>query len=464
MIGLANLAMLVGLVSFAYAGTFARFWADDYCYSATVKSFGWLQGTLQWFLTSGNRFSTITPVALSDLFGMRAVEFLPALVLVIWVLAWVFFLAQVSRLAGKHLPALWISLVALFFVFFSVLLAPDRLQTIYWRMGTLHYTFPIPILLFNAGFILWSMRRMTREAAWVGVVSGLLALFTAGFSETFAALQAGLFFMAIALTLVFLPAGQRQRWSLAFLAPLIGTIAAMAIMLLSPSNIWRSAAAPPPDNLLLIVPYSLRYAADFLFYTVRGQLVPFIVFLLGVSALAWLAYWGDSPALPPKSAVFGIVGSLAAAYLLVVFSFAPSAYAGLQYPAGRAMMPALFIFLVGLSVSMFFLVGLLRHLVSPRLSSWGAFAMLVVLFGCSLYVLRATGIARQDVARLSTWSVRWDARDIQIRQQLAANQPDVRVQQIEVVRTIEDIGPDTSFWINACAAAVYGAHSIQANP
>jgi len=36
----------VGLAFFASAGTYSRFWADDYCYSAVVKIDGVLRGVV----------------------------------------------------------------------------------------------------------------------------------------------------------------------------------------------------------------------------------------------------------------------------------------------------------------------------------------------------------------------------------------------------------------------------------
>jgi hypothetical protein len=65
---------------------------------------------------------------------------------------------------------------------------------------------------------------------------------------------------------------------------------------------------------------------------------------------------------------------------------------------------------------------------------------------------------------MSAWAERWDTRNAQILQQLATGQTAVRVQQTDVVQTLEDIGPEPTFWINACASVFYGASSIQANP
>jgi hypothetical protein len=78
--------------------------------------------------------------------------------------------------------------------------------------------------------------------------------------------------------------------------------------------------------------------------------------------------------------------------------------------------------------------------------------------------LRAAAIPRKDIQQLSVRAARWDARNLEIQQTLAAGQTDLRVMQTDVVQGLEDIGPDANYWLNRCTADYYGAHSITANP
>ena len=139
--GSAVFTFMLGM--YAWAGTFARYWADDYCYSGTLREFGLIGGIANWYVESGNRFSTLIPVWISEWFGEAAIRWLPALILLLLVAGWFYALSGVARLARVTVRPVWIGLAALLLVYFNVLLAVDRLQSLYWRMGTLHYTLPL---------------------------------------------------------------------------------------------------------------------------------------------------------------------------------------------------------------------------------------------------------------------------------------------------------------------------------
>jgi len=90
--------------------------------------------------------------------------------------------------------------------------------------------------------------------------------------------------------------------------------------------------------------------------------------------------------------------------------------------------------------------------------------VLLLVLGLSLYPLRAARVPLADTRQQSVWAARWDARDAQIRQSRAAGVLDLVVKQVEVVRTLEDLGPNPSHWINNCASIYYGVRTITAAP
>ncbi len=462
---------LSGVYLFAYAGTYSRFWADDYCYSATVKQLGLFRGLVDWYQTSGNRLSTLAVVAFADLFGWRSIQLTTLSVLVLWLGAWAFFLFQLRRLFQWKIAVSWLMLLAVVEVYFAALLAPDRLQTIYWRMGTFHYTLPLALLLTNLGFLAagarqpgWGRSRGWR-AAWPALLSGALGLFAAGLSETFAALQTGVLLLVMIACLVFMRQGNRTRYILMLAAPLAGSLLMMALMSLAPANAWRQAVMPPPDNLLLVIPYSLRFAGDFVLYTLRGQIVPFLTYMAIIGMVALLAFPAGAFHLTLRAGLAWSAVSLLGMYILIVCSFAPSAFAGLAYPAGRALMPGAFALLAGLGGLAFLLGTAVRQVLAPILArGWAALAAPALLVLFCLYPLRAAAVAQNDIARLSVNAARWDARHMQILLEVHTGTPDVRVRQVEVVQSLEDMGPDSTRWVNSCAAGFYGARSISANP
>jgi hypothetical protein len=390
-------------------------------------------------------------------------SYLPMVLLVLLLGSWIFLLFQLRRLLGWNIGGYWLVLFALVQVYFLTLLAPDRLQTIYWRMGMLHYSLPLPLLLIQLGLVMRWAAQPQRSLTGVSAAIFLLAFFAGGNSETFAFLQFGLWSLAILAALVLMRGMRRMRISALVLAPLGGSLLALVVMFFSPQNADRLAVMPPPDNLLLIIPYTLRFVAAFIYHALRGQITPFIVFVLTIGVISFLAFRAQKPLLSLRAALRSLFLSLLVMLVLIAASIFPSVYAGLLYPAGRALMPAAFALLIGLSAAIFFAAEALRHLTISR-KSWLPAAALLLLMLVSFYPFRAASVQRYDLDRLSVWAERWDTRDQQIRQSLADGTNDVLAREIEVVWSLEDMGPNPSHWINRCAAILYGAHSITANP
>ena len=453
----------------AATGSLTRYWADDYCYSYVMQAGGFLRGPIDWYLSSGNRFSTILLVGLQDAFGPGAIRWIPGLVLLAWTAAWIAFLTQLARLFQTRLSILWALPFALAQVFFAALLAPDRLQTLYWRMGTLHYTFPLVLLLLSLALAAVQLRRDGKSIGWA-VGFFLLAFFAGGFSETYAAMQAGLYALLLACALIFARGGWKGLILRVFIPALLGAVAAMVLELLSPSNAWRQAALPPPSSLWQLIEYILRYTFDFTRDTLRGMPVPILVLVLLSACLAYTGYWRYRTTAPRMSSILlGALAGLVFGILLSSAAIAPSVYAGLEFPAGRALMPARFALLCGLASAAACLAALPRLVIAPtagRVLLVTALTALVLL-ACAFYPLHALTSLEPERRQLAAWAVRWDARDAKIRALLAAQSPapsQLLVQQVEVVQGLEDIGPDPLAWVNRCAAGYYGVHTIIANP
>jgi hypothetical protein len=466
---LGIIVFLSGLALFAYAGTYSRFWADDYCYSATIKQLGLINGLVDWYHASGNRLSTLAVVAFTDLFGWRSIQFTSLGVLALWVAAWMFFLFQLRRLFHWTIAGYSLIILSLVEVYFAALLAPDRLQTIYWRMGTFHYTLPAALLLANLGLLAsgYCMLASQRQKVWLWIspLSAFLGLFAAGLSETFAAMQAGGLALMILAAWIILRGAQRLRSIGLLAAPFLGTLIMMTIMAMAPANAWRQAVMPPPANLLLIVPFSLRFAGDYILYSLRGQIVPFLIYGGAVGLVAFLAFPTSASRLNLRVGLLGVLISLLGMYALIVCSFAPSAYAGLSYPAGRALMPACFALLAGLGATAVFIgVSARQAVASSTHHAWLEVAALVLFVLVCLYPFRAAAVVQKDIARLSITSARWDARDVQIRQSIVNGNLDVQVKQVDVVESLEDMGPNPTQWVNACVSVFYGARSVTAKP
>jgi hypothetical protein len=451
------LTLLVNLAVTAFAGRFSRLWADDYCYAAVVQRDGLIQGVHYWYQNGGNRFAAFLAVGVSEFFGQGVVSLLPALLLAGWIGAAYYALKGVVRLAGWRVSRVWLWTAAAGWVFVAVYTSPDRLQTLYWRMGLLHYSLPLVLLLIQGGLLLNAPAGLSgRRLALVTAENGLLALFSAGLSETAAAMQTSLYLLTTGWLLL-RGGADRRGWSVISIAGLVASLLAMLIMALSPANAWRQALLPPPPTPMVLVQFVVRYTLDFVLDTLRTLPLPLAVWLGLCAAMGWLLP-ANRQNQPQAVWIAGLL--LAAGLLATAAAIAPSAYAGLQYPAGRALMTARFPLLSGLGLAAAAAAIWLKGQLSSSAQRWLSVSALIILLLVGAYVLRATQLPLSEAQVLAVKAARWDARQAEILSQRAAGSQIIRVREVDVVSTLEDLTPQPEHWVNSCAADYYQVEQI----
>ena len=466
-IGAAALAisLLAGLGVFAWAGSYARLWADDFCYSAAVQEHGIISATRYWYQVGGNRFAALWGVALSDLFGPAVTAWLPGFIILIWLCAWIFFLRLINRRAGWQLNSTWIITSSLAMVFFNLLMAPHLLQSLYWRMGMLHYTLPLVLFLVLIGLLarVWPGEGSSSRP-WLTLIStGLLAFTAAGLSETYAALQSAVLLGGLVGAFIFTGSGQRAKAAVVLLPALAASLAAMLIMAMAPANAWRQSALPPPASMVELVTYTLRYALAFVRDSLATLPLPTLVFMFVFFALGWLALTGGV-VLAPRQVLYGIGLVMLVGFGLLMSSIAPSVYAGLQYPAGRALTVARFVLLCSLGLAAWLVGAGTSRLAPKKVVPLLGVLICVILFLAAAYSLRAATYPLQDGSSLRVRAERWDARHVHILAAREAGMRDLVVLETDVVSSLEDIGPHPNHWVNSCAAQYYGLNSLTALP
>jgi len=462
---LAILALFVGLVLFASNGRFVRYWADDYAYSLVSRE-GLIQGTVDWYSENGSRLSSFWFVGFIDLFGPNAVRYMPAVVLLVWIGCIYWFIQEILGLFKQHAGKVWVVLTSILLVFFSVLLMPTRLETLYWRMATLHYTIPIPLILLNAALIIRLLKKRSSvlQTAFQAILVLIIAFISGAHGEASGAFQVGVYILLIFL-LWFHDRSFKEKHNPVFLIfALLGSAAAILVMAKSPANQWRMEAMPPPDSFGDFVFYTLRYSWDFVVDSLKTQPLPNIVFMLGSAAIALVVFPRFGWSISSRSAIIGIAAAVVLTYGLIVFSVAPSVYAGTNYPAPRALMPSRFTLLTGLMAVSYFGSSLLIRL-GKRLSkehwSWVAAALLILI---SAYAVRSYPIALSEGQALAVKAELWDKQDQAIKVAKQAGQMDVIIKQYDVVDSLESLFDDPDNWLNRSAAAWYGVNSITALP
>jgi len=345
---LAGIAIFTcGLCGYIVTGLNARYVQDDYCYAAILGRQGFWEGQLRSFLEettyNGNRFSLTFFMGVSESLGRFSVGMLPGLVIILWVAGLILALSNASRCSGSLLTWIEILFLAEAVVFLTLSQAPNLAQVLYWRPGMLPYLAPLVTQAYLVAAVLGAVSRRKAPPLFLAGVT-LLALGSAGFSETAAAFQAGLCSLTVFATWLGLRVKKPAAW-VAFhssLAALGGTLAGMILLIISPAGrrmqaMHYGAAQSIPHTLL----FSLDSMSYFVKYTLYRVTVPTFFtfaffFILGLLAFPWNKLPRNAFRRPGLS--FAI--SAGVVVLLLACIMAPSAYVQGAYPELRALIGA----------------------------------------------------------------------------------------------------------------------------
>ena len=462
---LACLAFGLGLAAFAYTGTFARYWADDYCYNAVLRSDGFWKAQASFYTNISDRFSVIPLVGLSELFGEKAIRFWPAAAIVLALASLVWALKQAAVTFGWKLSFWERLLLAAAVTFFTFWQAPSLFQVLYWRTGMLTYFLPLVADVFLAGLLL-QFSRADGGRWWQLLLVFLVAFFAGGFSETTTALQG--IGLALAFGSAVLWQSRRKARRPAGLdllgAAIAGTLVATVVLILSPSAGARMTQMKGPAPLPVLFRDSFRYGLDFIKDTVLTQPLPTAVSLLVPFALglAWRA--PDEDTRPDaRRKLVGLLVIAAGMYLLIVAVCLPSVYVEVAYPEYRALIAARFAMVLGLAAAGWLAGGIARDAarklrIPPGYT--GAAAALALAVLC-LYPLRsARTVLVQDLPYYQARAAGWDERDRQIHAFIQQGQTRVQVEALDSIAGLMDLNPNGDSWPNNCVAGMYGLSDI----
>ncbi|HLC06272.1 MAG TPA: DUF6056 family protein [Anaerolineales bacterium] len=468
-------ALALPLMGYAYTGTFMRYSGDDYCYAAELFQRGFWHAQWDSYLSvtnySGNRYALTLLSGLSGLLGPRSAGALPALAIILWIGGTIFALRGLHRQEESGGGRLELALAGVLLVFYTLYLAPDLSQVLYWRSGMLPYLAPLIANTFLIGMIVRAMR-LGRTSVPALLAIAAMALLGGGFSETGVALQVG--YLGMWLIAVLLRRSIRSEpepaRSLALMVALAASLMAMALLILSPINSLRQSQLqlPDPPSLSALTAMSFQNAYLFAHATVRRTFIPHLAIVLCAAGLAGLRF-SRSPLRNARSArrlllASGLIPAIA--YLLIVFSVAPSAYAQSSYPVARAMLTARFVTVIAAAAlgAEIGRAGVALGTAKIRGVTWLPLlaGFFVVLSG--VYPIRAVPDILTQIPRYRKWASFWDARDLAIRQARGRGESDIAVVQIDhIIPNVAELSPDVGYWYNNCAERYYDIGSLSAS-
>ena len=462
------LTSAAALSLYAYLGALIRPIGDDYCISARLIGYDPLTASLVRYWYTSNRFSIQFVAYFSDLFGPRGVAVLAVTMLLLWLLGLTWFLFEAAHLFHIRWN-IWMGfLLAELVALVSYYSAPNLFQSVYWRPGATTYFTPLVIYSFIFAGILRGTRVAVGRAAaerrietngraslWTITLLFFGAFFAGGLSETAGALHISILGLALVATFIW-NKGQTRRAALALItSALAGALLAMVGMFVTPANAIRLGAETPTFTVVIL--RALAFAAQFLAEAARLLRTASAFAFVSGAVLAYLFAKGTETSLP-RRAWLGLLLIPILTYLLIVATFAPSAY-GQSYPLERVRFPAHVLLVIAL-----LLEGALLGLLAARwtLPRWTNTLAVIALMIVALYPLWMT---RNNLALIPDYQKRaaqWDFRDARIRELAAAGERDIVVWQLPGIAQVKDLDTRPSHWVNFCAAIYYDVDSIAA--
>lgn len=468
--GLIIASELFAIGVLLYLGTFNRYLADDYCEMVIMKNKPLLPAVFNIYMDGifrgTYRFSKFLLIGVSELFGTHNVQFLPTIMILIWLAGMIWSISQLRKLGGIRWPVILDFLLAVSIVFFSAWQAPNRFQTFFWRSSMAAHFAPLVFMPLLSGFVLSQINSAKKPSHWVSLFVFLVSFFVGGFSEPPTATM-------IVIMILLIPIAWRwdddlkRRSAMGLLSySLAGSLLAFFAMFFSPGNVSHGKTSF--TELFVTFEQTIRYTFNFLDDTVWTLPLPSLLSILTSFFVffVFLIKSENQPLVPrrKRGIWIGLVFVLLIQFLLIAASFAPSAY-GQSYPAERAR----FLGRLIMTMALLFggaLLGVLcassRVLYSRRRGAFllGALALFVLAF----YPFRAGMSLLADVPDYRQWAFAWDLRETEIYRSIANGEKDLVVRWLPTKEGVKEIDGDTRHWVNQCAAEYYEVDTIRSVP
>jgi hypothetical protein len=472
-----RLPVLIALAAFAapllahgLIGTTMRYSGDDYCYAGLFRQRG-LLGMLSTTYTSpapfaGNRFSLTTASGLADAIGPLASAVLPGLVLVCWVGGLMFLLTQMRRFQAHKLSGAETGLLAAVLAYASLAATPDPIQSLYWRSAMLPYLAPTVLLVFILGLMVrYATALRVSPVALIAIF--LLSLFAAGLSETAASVQLvtlGVLTLAALLTRTELR--PRAPAAIGLLTTgLIGSLIAMAMLFLAPTNWALPHNLPRATELARVLSMAVRNGYLFAYRSVFRQFAPSLVAFLVALILARRGP-RTSALLRPTSLTRMLTLVLAigsAVALLILASMLPAAYTRSSYPPGRVLIVATFATICA-AAALGWMVGCWSSAITRRSVWLSSVVTGLVLSSLSVFPVLAAVDTLEQYPSYLRWVRVWDERDREIRTARGLGNSSVDVMLMDkIIPDVAELQPDPDYWYNNCAEWYYDLDRLSAS-
>ncbi|MGA2488992.1 MAG: DUF6056 family protein [Anaerolineales bacterium] len=453
--------LFIGLLSiYGIKGTYSRYAQDDYCYGYKVRALGFWNMQIQSYLHrnefNSDRYSlTITHSLVELLGGPKAVPILPSLEMIVWFAGLVYVFYQLQQVIYSKTDYLIAIVSALVIIFFTLYLALNQYQILFWLSGMQTYLSPIVLATFLFGFLI-SIARMPKFIFPYAIGLGFLSFFAGGFSETTGLWQFACWSMILVWAIIFRKRSILARNAIRPALILIGSVAlSLVIMAICPGNF---KAAYYPDFITLIL-QSLSYGVGFIWTALKGTPLPYLaITLMGF----FVSFTNRSKSkLKIKFLSAEISAMILILYGLSVVVMLPSMYATSHYPGDRALLPAQFT----LSACLFIIGWKLAEVLSvlqPNAFPYRTSIIFQGLLGLTLcvYIVHIIPHVYDKLPAYQGRAQAWDLRQELILKEKASGIENVIAPAFDSIYGITELHYEANNWVNECAAKYYGVQTI----
>lgn len=457
LIALLGTAIVCGtaLVLHGYLGSYSRYLADDFCSAASADRFGILRAVWYWYLSWTGRYSASALDAVFGLAGPGITPFVPAVVLVVWLLALTLAASAMEPDAG-HLPGVHSLAVATIGLYVTLALSPNVPQSLYWGQGMRSI---IPPLILSALYFYCAVRSTTepppaeRRGPALLILGFAMAFVIGGFNETYASIQLGCLALACAAFRM-TPGFEARNRAFAFLiGGFLGAALSVLVVALSPGNALRQAFYPTPPALPALLWMAWQNFTKFL----GGMLgaPEKVLAILGVIGTGLHRGWAPRRRTSgSRSAMLVVAVGLGVSFAC----FVPSAYGLSEAPPDRTLLvPSHIIAFTGLIAGWQLGRGFTGdQAASGRVSSRHTIAVLTSAAMLIASVLMVDARLLSSLPNFVRYADNWDTVDAQIRQAKEDGATEVWIQPIANWAGLNEPNDNPKFWLNKCLKDYYG--------
>ncbi len=460
--------LIIALASIAWLSSFTRLYADDFCVGSDAQQLNPLSFFQKWYSTWTGRFSYIILAGMLSLGGDRLAALLPALSLVIWLLALSWAFLPILRRFGvgeSFLPSITLGAFVLLILFNST---PNLFQSFFWRDGLINYTFPLIGLTIIVGYLL---RSLLDAKSSTGLLIGvfLISFISGGFSEVFAVMQVTIYGILTLIVLITRKPITRKLILPDLFSSLAGGVLALFVVLLAPGNVVRQSQLVAHPDFLRLLTFSFRnalyIAAKFFIQTPGWAILAMIASIwAGLKifqrdSVDQLHYQPGSPVIEHSHLVKSLILVLLTTFIIIVAACVPVVYMLNAYPDDRTILLPLFVLIIAVMLSMILLTKILAQqrfmrniLMKSTTNRWLTIAILsAVLIAAGVQVSNAV----RDLPDYQNYTVAWEARDQELRRQAGKSAQEVTVPGLASRFGLSDLRVEDDFWVNRCMADYY---------